>query len=202
MARTASPEIDALLESGAFESHLYLDITLRDGTLLHFSKARFDAGATEYLGRVTEFDTLKMSLTEIVDHMNVRLSNIDKEMGQSVTGASNLFNNAMCVHGMAFKDPVTGAVHLDEKIPGDIVPGDVEDETVSATFYSEIEMGFIAGTTLGEAFPFSEPARVIDRVDPNDLGSGDGRYPIHGGGRDDFWGGRDEGGFRHGELNY
>lgn len=189
MARDVSEGLRALLDSKRFESHLCFAITLRDDTPLYFasSRALVDLGdeTVEFIPmfKGEDLDALKMSLTEVVDRVAVQFQNVDREIGQTVSGSDNLFNNAIGVHGIIFIDLDTGDVYFDEKIPGDMVPGLVHEEKAAFTLYSDLEMGQIAGTTLGEAFPSSEPVAVVDRPDPNDLPSvdpsgGGGRYPI------------------------
>lgn len=193
MARDLLPQLTALLAGGHCRSHTTLDVTLGDGSELRLATAEVQVGTILYQAQLVETGALKMSLLQSVDRVAVSIQNVDKVMGQVITGVEEALNGARASLGIVFINTDTGAVYYDERMPGEIV-GAALDETVdppvvSFSVVSDIDAApDIVGMTVSEAFPVREPLQTEVRPDPNDAvppvpigGGGGARRPIGGG---------------------
>src|SRR5882724_1461215 len=149
--RDLDPALQALLDSGTCEEHTTIVITLGDGTLLRFATAELLIDGHTFKANLKASDVLSMSLTKAIDSMVLRVQNVDMVFGQQLTGITNALNGATAMLGIVFIDKL-GNQYYDEKVPGDIIAGAV-DETVDPPecpimFVAEMYAGFINGDTI------------------------------------------------------
>ena len=170
MSRVLDPELQALIDSGHCEDHTAVVITLGDGTtILRLATAEVNVDGDLFLANLKETEGLKMSLTRAYDRTKLSAQNVDKVLGQQLTGMTNSLEGATAMLGHIFIDPRTGTVYYDEKLPGDILTGQVDEETVELSFVADIYGGMVVGDTVGSVFPYQDPTPAEDHIDPNDL---------------------------------
>jgi hypothetical protein len=185
-----SAELLALINSGHAEDHTCVVITLGDATILRFSTAKLSVGADAFLGNLGPSDGLKMSLTVAIDRTGLKAQNVDKILGQQITSVSNALEGATAVLGIAFRNQDgSGPWYYDEKMPGDLLTGAVDEQWVEFSFVGDIYGAQVVGETVASVFPYQDATPIENLVDPNDLpGGGDdgdigprpgrGRLPI------------------------
>jgi hypothetical protein len=174
MSRTLDPDFQALIDTGHFERHTAVVITLGDDdeTVLRFARSETPVGVDVFLALLGESDPLRMSLQgQATDRQGLKAQNLDGILGQQLTGISNALEGATAVLGVIFQDQDhLGPIFYDEKMPGDIVAGAVDRQWAELNFVGDLYGGQIVGVTVGAAFPYQQtvaPAQVL--LDPNDL---------------------------------
>ena len=196
--RELRAELTELINSGHCGWASAFDITLTGGEFLAFSTIdvfvdRF--GITrQYFARVSVVQPLEMSLEPEVDQINFSVSNVDMIMGQTLTGATRKLDGARCVCGTIFIDNTLefedGLHFYDPKLPGELIDGDVHDQNVDFSLFSDVDVAVISGRRIAEEFQWREPISNVPASDPNDIiqftpldqdPTNHGRYP--GGGR-------------------
>jgi hypothetical protein len=190
MARVLDPDLQDLIDTGHYESHTAVVITLGDAgeTELHLATAEFSVGAQPFLAQLGENSPLKMSLTNATDRTGLKAQNVDGVIGQQLTGLPGALDGATAVLGMAFQDQQRlGPIFYDEKLPGDLLAGAVDKEWAEFAFVADIYGGQVVGETVSSVFPYQDNSRPIGSgPDPDDLPDrgdpdgppGRGRIPI------------------------
>lgn len=175
-----SADLLALINSGHAEDHTCVVITLGDGTILRFSSAALTIGPDTFLPNLGASDGLKMSLTVAIDRMGLKAQNVDTILGQQITSVSNALEGATAVLGIAFRNADgSGPWYYDEKMPGDLLSGAVDEQWVEFSFVGDIYGAQVVGETVASVFPYQDVTPIENRRDPNDL-PGDGGDPIGG----------------------
>lgn len=168
-----SADLLALINSGHAEDHTCVVITLGDGTILRFSTAALTIGADTFLANLGASDGLKMSLTVAIDRLGLKAQNVDTILGQQITSVSNALEGATAVLGIAFrKQDGSGPWYYDEKMPGDLLTGAVDETWVELPFVGDIYGAQVVGETVGSVFPYQDVIPIESRVDPNDIPGG------------------------------
>lgn len=165
------PDLLALINSGHAEDHTCVVITLGDGaTILRFSTAELTVGGNTFLAKLGPSDGLTMSLTNAMDRMSLKAQNVDKLLGQQITSLSSALEGATAVLGIAFRDQdASGPWYYDEKMPGDLLTGAVDEQWVELPFVGDIYGAQVAGETVASVFPYQDVTPIEIRFNPNDL---------------------------------
>ena len=177
MSRTLSAEAQALLNTGHIEGRTAVVITLGNGTVLRLSSAEFTIDGQLFTADLEETDALKMGLdTTAVDRTTLKIQNVDKLFGQQLTGASDALEGATAMLGFAFREAnnPNAPWFYDEKMPGDIIAGAVDQNRVELKFLADIYGALVVGETVSSVFPYQQEKAIAPRVDPNDLPGGGG----------------------------
>jgi hypothetical protein len=186
--RILDPELQALLDTGVCEEHTTLVITLGDGTVLRFATAELLIDGHTFLANLKPSDSLKMSLSNVIDSTVLRVQNVDKVFGQQLTGISNALDGSSGMLGIAFIDG-EGTIYHDDKIPGEIIAGLVDETTdppeCPIKFVGDIYAGQLVGDTIASIFPWSTAPPTVATTDPNDIGPIGGGFGGGGDGGDD-----------------
>lgn len=149
MPRVLDADFQALIDSGHAEDHTCVVITLGNGTPLKFSTAALTAGANTFLGNLGESEGLKMTLTVAIDRIGLKAQNVDKILGQQITSVSNALEGATAVLGIAFRNQDgSGPWYYDEKMPGDLMTGGVDEQWVELSFVADIYGAQVVGNDL------------------------------------------------------
>lgn len=188
--RELSNEIKALLVRGrGYGTHSVLDLTLSDGTELHFSTADVMIDGVQYLSKLAPVETLKLTgaMTEEVESIPLKINNVDQELGTTIAGDVNLLDGATGRLGIVFIDwEIDGFIesdiplaYYDEKLAGDITNAAVDDKVnppvVTFLLVSDLDSVVIVGKTVSEIFPSITPVPPSERPPfPNDLPPGGG----------------------------
>lgn len=161
-------------------------------TVLRYATAELTVGTALYLGKLLPGDGTEMSLLRSTDNAELKVSNVDRALGQTISGVTNALDGAFGTLGVVHKDARTGAVYYDQKMGGDVVRPQLDETAdppvVSFTLVPDIYNTDVTGRTFAEVFPYSEPAAPEDRRDPDDLpgrpgpggSTGGGRPPLRG----------------------
>jgi hypothetical protein len=188
MARQLTALLQALIDTGHREDHTAIILTLGDGTVLRFATGNIQVGTDLYLGELAENDPLKMSLQPAQDGCTLKVQNVDKVFGQTLTSISNALDGATAMLGLAFKDKDSGNTWFDPKMPGDIIAGEINETEVQLNFVGDIYAAQVVGETIASVFPYQTPPSALVISDPNDIrdpndpfgiGPGHGRLPGH-----------------------
>lgn len=195
MPRELRTELEALIESGHCNWHTVIDLELTSGTELHLSTGeifvdRFDIERT-YLAKLRDVGQLDMSVDIEVDQIAFKVANVDMVTGRLLTGATRQLDGAQGIRGVLFIDRdadfSTGQHILDQNFPGELVAGEVSDETVDFTMPSVVDTVIVSGRTIASEFQWREPVSNVPQFDPSDLPSpiptGGGGLGVGGGGR-------------------
>ena len=164
-----------------------IDLTLGDGTPLHYGSGDITLGLIQYNAGLVESDPLKISLTDAADYVTLRLSNLDRELGRLVTGETDALERAEVAYGIVVIDPITGDTFYDQMFFGEVQTAPV-DETqqppaVVLDVASDVEAAPpVQGRLVSEVFAFigAGPAQLTG--DPNDLAPPSGGGSASGGG--------------------
>lgn len=180
--RGLSAEIMALLAHGRYGTHSVLDLVLADGTPLHLSTAELMLNGTQYIARLHEVETLKLTNTSEIESTQLDVDNVDGQFGSTLTGDTDMLAGATGRLGIVFIDleiedfieTNIPLAYYDEKLSGDIVGAALDDKVdpplVSFTLVYELDSVVITGKTVGEMFPVQTPTPVENRPPfPNDL---------------------------------
>lgn len=187
MPRELRPELEALIASGHCNWHSAIDIELTSGTELHFSSGevfvdRFGI-ERQYLAKLRDVGPLDLSMDIEVDQIAFKVANVDMVAGQLFTGATRQLDGAQGTRGVIFIDRdadfSAGQHILDQNFPGELVAGEVSDETVDFTMPSVVDTVIVSGRTIASEFQWREPISNIPLFDPSDLPS---PIPTGGGG--------------------
>ena len=189
-----SAEIKALLARGHYGTHSTLDIVLADSTQLHFATADFLLNGTQYLAKLHDVDTLKLTSTSETESLPLNVDNVDQGLNPLLTDNVNLLDGATARLGIVFIDlEITNFIDLNiplayyvEKLSGEIVNAALDEKVdppvVSFTLVYDLDSIIIVGKTVAEMFPVQTPTPVENRpAFPNDLP----RIPSGGGLTDD-----------------
>lgn len=186
MPRTLDPAAQELIDGGHVDDHTAVVITLGTGTVLRFATAGFIYGGNTWLGVLEETGTFKMNNdVQAVDRAMLKVTNVDLAFGQEVTSASEALEGATAMLGYAFRaQDGSGPWYYDEKMPGDIVAGAVDENIVELSFIGDIYAGQIVGEIVSEVFPYQQesgarlrPSDPNDLPVPDDIPRGPGRFP-------------------------
>jgi hypothetical protein len=205
--RGLSDEIKALLARGrGYGTQTVLDITLSDGTHLHWATAKLLLNGVQYLAKLHETETLKLTgcMTEEIESIPLSVDNVDQTLGTTIAGDVNLLNGATGVMGTVFidyeiedfLDSNIPLAYYDQKLEGDIENAVVDDKVnppvVTFLLVNDLDSVIIMGKTVLEVFPAltqappsERPAFPITPLPPPRGGDGGGSDvdPIGGGGR-------------------
>lgn len=193
MPRTLETELQTLIDSGHCEEHTTLVLTLGDATVLRLATAELLIDGHTFAGVLGESDALSMSLTRATDRASLKVQNVDTLLGQQLLGTADALEGATAMLGMAFiSDDVT--VYHNDKMPGDMLTGAIDENEVELRFVGEIYGAQIVGESVSVVFPYEAPAAALlpNFTDPNDIPHGDPirpRPPTGGGRIPDYPGG-------------
>lgn len=177
MPRELRPELEALIESGHCNWHTAIDLELTSGTELHLSTGEIfvDRFGIEraYLAKLRDVGQLDMSMDIEVDQIAFKVANVDMVAGRLFTGATRQLDGAQGSRGVIFIDRDAdfslGQHILDQNFPGELVAGEVSDETVDFTMPSVVDTVIVPGRTIASEFQWREPVSNIPLGDPSDI---------------------------------
>lgn len=174
MSRVLDPELQALIDGGHCEDHTAIIITLGDDSVVHLATAaavaEVDGEEESFAAQLKESDGLQMSLTSESDNQQLRIQNVDKLFGQQLTSVSNALEGATAELGHIFRNPDTGAVYYDPKMPGEVMSGAVTENAVDLPFVGDIYAAQVVTDPIAAVFPYQNPPATgpnLDR-DPDD----------------------------------
>ena len=172
MSRSLEAGLTTLINSGHCEDHTVLTITLGDGTVLRFATASLVISGNTYLANLGESDALKMSLTQALDRMNLKAQNVDKALGQTILGIPTALEGASAMLGVAVKaQDGSGPLYYDDKMPGDLLAGEIDEQWVNLTFVGDLYAGQVIGELVSQIFPYQQDSQPTQTLrDPNDIG--------------------------------
>jgi hypothetical protein len=180
LAREVRTELRDLIDSGRCNWHTTMDITLTGGDQLFLSTGEIHVnrfGKDQlYLAKLTpDVGPLSMSLDIEVDQQEFKISNVDMEIGRTLTTAARKLDGAQVISGILFIDPDSPLEDAiwDAKIPGELVASAVEDESVPFSLISTIDAIVVAGRTISSEFQWQEPVSNVPEHDPDDNPRGD-----------------------------
>lgn len=171
MGRALDPDLQALIDGGHVESHTAARITLGDDTVVRFATGEFEVGEEFYSGEIDEMEPLKMSLTNAIDRTQIKIQNVTRVFGQQLTSAMDRLDGATAMLGIAFRNQNgVGPWYFDEKIPGDVLAGQIDENQVPLNFVGETYGAMIVGETVASVFPYQQERTPFSGFsDPNDL---------------------------------
>ena len=102
MPHVLEAELQELIDSGSYSRVPVIDITLGDGTTLEFGREAITVDGRTYLARLRPSGALSLSLTAEVDRKEIEAHNLDKTLGQTVTGATNKLDGARATLGVVY----------------------------------------------------------------------------------------------------
>ncbi|MBD0372783.1 MAG: hypothetical protein ICV60_18205 [Pyrinomonadaceae bacterium] len=176
--RGLSNEIKALLARGrGYGTHSVLDITLSDGTPLHWATAKLMLNGVQYLAKLHELETLKLTgcMTDEVESIPLSVDNVDQTLGTTIASDVNLLDGATGVLGIVFIDEeIDGFIesniplaYYDQKLEGDIENAALDDKAkppvVTFLLVNSLDSVVIMGKTVLELFPALTPAPPSER---------------------------------------
>jgi hypothetical protein len=185
-----SAEVKALLARGHYGTHSTLDIVLSNGSQLHFATAELLLNGTQYLAKLHDVETLKLTSTSETESIPLNVDNVDQGLNPLLTDDVNLLDGATARLGIVFIDlEINDFIDLNiplayyaEKLSGDIVNAALDEKVdppvVAFTLVNDLDAIIIVGKTVAEMFPVQTPTPVENRPPfPNDLP----RIPTGGG---------------------
>jgi len=193
MPRELRPELEALIAGGHCNWHTAIDLELTSGTELHFSTGEIFVDRfgieRQYLAKLPRdgVGQLDMSVDIEVDQIAFKVANVDMVTGQLLTGATRQLDGARGTRGVIFIDRdldfSAGQHILDQNFPGELVAGEVSDETVDFTMPSVVDTVIVAGRTIASEFQWREPVSNVPIFNPREFPPGGPRDDFGGGGR-------------------
>lgn len=194
MPRTVAPALRTLIDSGHCQWGSTMVLTLTDGTILRLSTIEHEIDGHEFLARLSQLDPFVMAVTREQDSVTFKADNTDLTIGYTLTGQERVLDGATGMLGIIFINEDTGEVFVDDKMPGDLMAGDVTQPDVTFELVSALDSVIVGGATVASLFPWREPSTPGPHINPNDLGDdlgsrggsggnirdriGGGRYPI------------------------
>jgi hypothetical protein len=176
--RVLDSNLQALIDTGHREDHTALVLTLGNGRTVRFATADIAIGIDEFQPELAENDVLKISFDLASNGQTLKVQNVDRVFGRQLAGATELLEGASAVLGMIFRrNPDTGDVWFDPKMPGDVLAGQIDENAVELKFVADLNAGSISGVPIASIFPYSNPATAITGIGP-----GGGGPPGGGGG--------------------
>jgi hypothetical protein len=169
--------LDALIEASAVRQVFTLDVQLKSGEELHLATAPVTIGDNLYAPVLKEPGVVKLSAFADDDSQALKVSNVEYEFGQALTGAENALDGARATSGLLFVDDEGGGQWYDERMPGELLAGEVTEEAVSFDLVDELYAVVVAGERVVDVHPFRQPPAPVVRPDPNDT---IGRPPFTG----------------------
>lgn len=180
MPRELRPELVTLIATGNYGMHTTHDIRLTDGTLVYLSSGEILVNNADknqqYQGVLDKVQPLMMSVDIEADIQEFEVTNVDKVIGQVLTGAVRQLDGASTIIGAIFIDNykpfLPENLFWDARIKAQLSTGEVSDPIVNFTATSDIDAISVSGDLISEEFPWQEPVNNAPLSDPNDLGLG------------------------------
>jgi hypothetical protein len=151
---------------------------------LRLATGSFSIDGNVFQPVLEETGTLKMSLdVKSVDRAVFKVQNVDMVFGRAITSVSDALQGATAMLGFAFRNgDGSGPWYYDEKMPGDITAGAVDENRVELNFIADLYAGFVVGELVSDVFPFQqESGPRLPAGDPTDIpppaAPGTGREP-------------------------
>lgn len=176
MGRDLDPELDALIQASVASADdpatlrqvFTLDVQLNDGTELHLSTQPVEMNGNLYSPILKEPGVLRLTLFADDDTQDVKVSNVEPQFGQTLTGAQNVLDGARATSGVLFIDVATADQWFDERLPGELIAGEVDEEKVDFGLVDELYAIIVAGERVIDVHPFRQPPAPEVRPDPVD----------------------------------
>lgn len=154
MSRVLPAGLRALLDSGDCESHSAIDIYFPDGTELHLATADISVpGWADYTSDMRQTGAAKISLRQAVDRVDLAAQNVDRELGTTVLGATDLLDGAEAIFCRIFANADRSQVYRVSIIEGELVGAQVTNAEVTFALVSHINAGGTVTATLTLAKP-------------------------------------------------
>lgn len=145
-----------------------LHIQMNDGTELYLATAPCEIGGHTYTPILAEPGLLRLSMFSDDDTQEPKVSNVEPSFGQTLCSAVNRLDGARATSGVLFRDEETGAEWWDERLPGELLGGEVTEERVPFDLVDEVYAITVSGERVVDIHPFRQPAATAARPDPND----------------------------------
>jgi hypothetical protein len=185
LPRELRPELVALIDTGNYGMHTTHDIQLTDGTQLFLSSSEAFVDnvdkTQQYLARLNEIQALTMSVDIEADIQQFSATNVDKIIGQTLTGSVRQLDGASSIIGAIFidhtKDFIPANLFWDARMPCILTSGEITDQTVAFTATSSVDYVAVSGRLIAEEFTWREPINTVPVGNPDDLGTSGGGGP-------------------------
>lgn len=185
MPRELRTELQTLIATGHCNWHTTVDITLTGNQQLFLSSGEIYVNRfgkiQQYLAKLPKdgIEPLALSQDTEVDMMPFKVGNVDMVMGRTLTGAQRRMDGAKGIVGTIFIDKTdpnfAAGQHIwDAKMPGELVSGEVKDETVDFSLVSAVDTVIVLGRTIASEFQWREPVSNVPTRNPDDIP----RFPV------------------------
>lgn len=145
-----------------------LHVQMNDGTELYLATAPVTINGKTYTPILAEPGVLRLSMFADDDTQEPKVSNVEPSFGQTLCSAVNRLDGARATSGVLFIDDATGAQWWDERLPGELLGGEVTEERVPFDLVDEVYAITVAGVRVVDIHPFRQPPPTSARPDPND----------------------------------
>ena len=180
MGRVLDPALQALIDRARADSGapaglrqvFTLDVQLNDGTEIHLATAPVTVGDNLYAPILAEPGVLRLSMFADDDAQAPKVSNVDPSFGETLCAAVNALDGARATSGVLFVNDAGGVQWFDERLPGELLGGEVTEEAVPFDLVDELYAITVAGERVVDIHPFRQAPAPAVRPDPNDNAPG------------------------------
>lgn len=168
MALDISPELDELIESGDYDAHAGLDITLNDGVPLYLATAEIVMpGPVPYASNLRMRGSVKQSLRKVTDSVELTAQNVDTILGKTVLHASQVLNAAHAILVYLFIAP-DGEMFRLERLEGELTAARISETEVKLKLVSDLSAGgsVAANRSVGKLCTYFYKKRGCDSASP------------------------------------
>lgn len=142
MPRDMPAGLQDLLDSGDCESHSAIDVYFEDGSELHLATADIVVPDwATYSADLRQTGAAKATLRQAADGVSLAAQNIDRELGTTVLGASDLLDGAEVAFCRIFCDEGRTQVYRVSILEGEVVNAQVTNAEVNFSLVSHISAG-------------------------------------------------------------
>jgi hypothetical protein len=140
-----SAAMQAIVDSGHYESHDTLSIVFKDGTVRHYANARdltgiedvAEFGTVDFLPDLRDLGTLDEALTLEVDSIEISIANTDSGFSSIALGGARTLNGALGVLGTVLVGD-GGTTYWQEIMRGELFNASDPDPDAKATLVSDL----------------------------------------------------------------
>lgn len=145
MSRDVSVGLQALLDDPSCETQTTLSLYLKDTTEIHVATAALTAHSDVHTDDLRSTDDIRQSINSTTDRVSVRIQNVDKVFGGTVTDGDLI--KAEAVIGRFFRDEQNPATtEWVELFRGEAIPLEVNEKEVVIEVVSDlIAAGYVVG---------------------------------------------------------
>lgn len=130
-----------------------ITIILANASVIRVADAGLTVGGNTFLPLLSSISPLRMGLTKSADQISGQISNISLAFGQTLIAEDGALDNNYTEIGVCFEDLETGEKYYDEKISGEIIKSQIDDENFSFKFESDLDAAEFYGKAVVTEFP-------------------------------------------------